>query len=155
MAIHKLHINDFVSSDYELIAINSNWDDYRLAFFLNKILHLKLFRDYDIELQTTNGKNLFSHFYFDDYTHDLSWHLISNKSEATAKKQNIGLFTYVETVGYFLPEIKNADFILKIENTDSHYNCSKTIQEIETIQGVITLFKIEQTKLKSKNNLIF
>ncbi|MPT36827.1 MAG: IPExxxVDY family protein, partial [Flavobacterium sp.] len=36
MAIHKLLINDFISEDYELIAIHSTLEDYRLAYFINQ-----------------------------------------------------------------------------------------------------------------------
>ena len=42
MAIHKLQIVDFLSIDYELIAIHTSIEDYRLAYFLNKELEIKL-----------------------------------------------------------------------------------------------------------------
>ena len=42
MAIHKIQINDFVSDDYELIAIHSSLEDYKLAYRLNKELGLQL-----------------------------------------------------------------------------------------------------------------
>ena len=38
MAIHKLHIDEFDEVDYELIAIHTSLEDYRLAYFLNKKL---------------------------------------------------------------------------------------------------------------------
>ena len=33
MAVHKIQINEFLDVDYELIAIHSSVEDYRLAFF--------------------------------------------------------------------------------------------------------------------------
>ncbi len=38
MAIHKIQINDFISDDYELIAIHSSLEDFKLAYCLNKEL---------------------------------------------------------------------------------------------------------------------
>lgn len=155
MAVHKLQINEFINLDYELIAIRTDLEDYKLAFWLNKILDLQLKNDLNIELQTKKGKSVFSHFFFEDTQQDLFWHLISNKSQVDTVVQNIGFFNNIETVEYLLPEVKTADFILKIENTDTFFNSTLISNEIKKIQGVITPYIIKQTKLKSKNNLIF
>ncbi len=45
MAIHKILIDDLLSSDYELIAIHSNLEDYRLAYLINKVLEIKLTKE--------------------------------------------------------------------------------------------------------------
>ncbi len=42
MAIHKLHIDEFDEVDYELIAIHTSLEDYRLAYFLNQKLPILL-----------------------------------------------------------------------------------------------------------------
>ena len=42
MAIHKLHLEDFDQIDYNLIAIYSSLEDYKLAFKLNQNLSILL-----------------------------------------------------------------------------------------------------------------
>ena len=37
MAIHKLHLEEFDEIDYQLIAIHSTLEDYRLAYYINQI----------------------------------------------------------------------------------------------------------------------
>ena len=94
MAIHKIQINEFLDIDYELIAIHSSVEDYRLAFFLNKMLGLQLYKNnLAVELRTKNGKSCFEHFIYDDEKNDVCWHLISNKSELKIKENSsLGLF---------------------------------------------------------------
>ena len=50
MAIHKLQIDEFDDIDYELIAIHTSLDDYRLAYFLNQKLPILLGKS-KIEIQ--------------------------------------------------------------------------------------------------------
>ena len=40
MALYKLHIEEFDEVDYELIAIHTSLEDYRLAYFLNPLSEL-------------------------------------------------------------------------------------------------------------------
>ena len=42
MYVHKLHIAEFDKIDYQLIAIHSPLEDYRLAYFINKYLPINL-----------------------------------------------------------------------------------------------------------------
>lgn len=42
MYVHKLHIAEFDKIDYQLIAIHSPLEDYRLAYFINKQLPINL-----------------------------------------------------------------------------------------------------------------
>ena len=54
-----------------------------------------------------------------------------------------------------IPELKTADYLLKIDNIDSSFKSSEIIQKINTIQNVSTIYKVDTTNLKSINNLIF
>ena len=42
MAIHRLYIDEFETINYSLVAIHTNLEDYRLAYFINENLNLKL-----------------------------------------------------------------------------------------------------------------
>jgi hypothetical protein len=54
-----------------------------------------------------------------------------------------------------IPELKTADYLLKIDNIDSSFKSEEVIQKISTIQNVSTIYKVDTTNLKSINNLIF
>lgn len=157
MAVHKLQIDDFISTDYMLIAIHCSIEDYRLAYFLNKELKIKLQKErISIELKNKNGKSNFDHFCFEDDKNDVFWHLISNKSIwENSHLRNVGFFENIDSVAFLVPEFKTANYILKIENIDTIFDIESVIQTIKTIPLVSLVYTIEQDKLKSKNNLIF
>lgn len=157
MAIHRVYVDDFICSDYELLALHSSLEDYRLAFFLNQLLNLKLVKGQNsIELKTKNGKGVFDYFFFNDDYNDLSWYLINNKTHVlTEIDENIGFFDAIPETTHLVPEFKTADFIIKIENTDATFNTTEIIKKISVLHPISTLYTINSTQLKSKNNLIF
>ena len=103
-----------------------------------------------------NGIN----FIFDDEENELFWNLIPNKTKVITKQtQATSLFEETElditTNLYLLPEMKKVDYLLKIEQVDDFFDAETLINELQTIKQITTAYKIEQNKLKSKNNLIF
>ena len=120
MITHKILINDFISEDYELIAIHSSMDDYKLAFTLNGVLDIRLKKnDSNIQIEIEEGKSAFSNYIFEDEENDVIWSLIENKTTIlTAKNETSQLFDAVDITVFLLPEYKKADYLLKIENKD-------------------------------------
>lgn len=157
MAVHKILIDDFNSTNYELIGIHSSAEDFRLAYFLNKELELHFEKQsHNIELKTKTGKSNFSHFIYENEQDDICWHLVSNKSEETFQpEEQYGIFDSVSTTYYLIPEFKKIDFLLKIENVDHTFDIESIKQTISIIPLISMLYTIDQNKLKSKNNLIF
>ena len=157
MAIHKIQINDFISDDYELIAIHSSLEDYKLAYCLNKELGLQLQKnDNYIEIAIPEGKSAFSNYIFDDEKNDVVWTLIENKTTIiNSNKQTTSLFEQVDITVFLLPEFKKADYLIKIENIDYGFDSESIIEKIQEIKNVTTAYAIDITNLKSKNNLIF
>ncbi|ESU29861.1 hypothetical protein FLJC2902T_03390 [Flavobacterium limnosediminis JC2902] len=161
MAIHKILIDDFISIDYQLVAIHSSLEDYRLAYFINQKLGISFEKsENDIGIQIPEGKSHFTRFVFDDEEHEIFWNLIPNKTKvATRQTKATSLFEETEleitTNIFLLPELKKVDYILKIENTDDFFDTDSLIDNLLTIKQITTAYKIEQDKLKSKNNLIF
>lgn len=157
MAIHKIQINDFISIDYELIALHSSIEDYRLAYFINKALQIQLSKnDATIEIEAKEGKTSFSHFVYEDEIHDIIWNLFENNAIAkTTKKNTTGIFDTIDVTMHVIPEFKKADYILKIENNDGLFPLEKIIEKISKLEQVSMVYSINQNKLKSKNNLIF
>lgn len=157
MAIHKIQINDFISDDYELIAIHSTTEDYKLAFLLNGVLGTQLKKNNsNIEITIPEGKSSFSNFLFDDEKNDIVWSLIENKTTIlTPKNKSSQLFDNVEITVFLLPEFKKADYLLKIENIDYEFDEEAMLEKILSIKNITTVYAIDTTNLKSKNNLIF
>ena len=157
MAIHKIQINDFVSDDYELIAVHSSLDDYKLAYMLNKELGVQLSKNLVyVEIAIPEGKSAFSNYIFDDEKNDVVWTLIENKTTIiNSNKQTTSLFEQVDITVFLLPEFKKADYLIKIENIDYGFDSESIVDKIQEIKNVTTAYTIDITNLKSKNNLIF
>lgn len=159
MAVHKLLIDDFESADYTLIAIHSSLEDYRLAYFVNKELEIKLERcPNDLGVKQKEGLALFSRYFFDFEDQDEAWHLIQNKTSISpVQTSNVSLFSAdgfdFNYSAFFLPELKTADYVLKVENTADAD--STIVQQLLKIKQVTTAYTVDHYKLKSKNNLIF
>ncbi|TDE55032.1 IPExxxVDY family protein [Flavobacterium sp. GT3P67] len=162
MAIHKLDLGEFDEIDYDLIAIHTSLEDYRLAYFINQKLPINLSKSKnEIQINIKEGETNFSRFYYNDTEKDISWDLIQNKNEVTQyKKENTqNLFSNVtmevSTKVFLLPEFKKVDYFLKIENNDDTMNVSKIQILLNTIDNVSTVYTVDTNQIKSKNNLIF
>lgn len=162
MAIHKLDIGEFDEIDYNLIAIHTSLEDYRLAFFLNQKLPINLSKSKnEIQINIKEGETNFSRFYYYDVEKTLSWNLIQNKNEVIQQKKdsNQNLFSTINldvaTKVYLLPEFKKVDYFLKIENSDDSISIMNIISILNTIDSIATVYTVDTNKIKSKNNLIF
>lgn len=159
MAIHKLQIDDFVTIDYELVAIHSSLEDHRLAYFINRELSILLEKSHkDIGIRIKEGESCFSRFVFEDLETEIYWNLIQNKSTVSSRQNAASLFETgldVTTSVFLLPELKKVDYIIKIENTGDEIVSEELIDKLLAIRQVTTAYKIDHHKLKSKNNLIF
>ncbi|MDI1254833.1 MAG: IPExxxVDY family protein [Flavobacterium sp.] len=160
MAIHKLHLDEFDEVDYELIAIHTSLEDYRLAYYINQKLPVLLYKSKDeIQITIKEGETRFSRFTYEDTEKEIAWNLIQNKNEVTLqnKQSNLSLFAdtaiEISTKVYLLPEFKKVDYFLKIENAQS--SVTSITKKINTIDRIATVYKVDIQQIKSKNNLIF
>lgn len=162
MAVHKLSLDEFDEIDYNLIAIHTSLEDYRLAYFINQRLPINLAKSADeVHINVKEGETKFSRFYFYDEENTVAWNLVQNKNEVV-QENNFhvqDLFSNAEegisTKAYLLPELKKADYFLKIDDTDESIdiNIIKTI--LNTIENITAVYTVETKQIKSKNNLIF
>jgi hypothetical protein len=75
MAIHKLHLEEFDEIDYQLIAIHSSLEDYRLAYYINQNLPINLKKENcNIQISNKEGETQFTRFVFED-SKDIAWNL--------------------------------------------------------------------------------
>lgn len=152
-AIHKIS-EDFYEDSFTLIALHCSLEDFAVAYALNSRLKSSLKRtstDLDI------SKNIsFPIFEWTDNISDTYWTFITNKSTSKAELDQVGLFSneVAYTTHYLLPEHKEVDYFLKIEQASNTME-KEVIKSILGIPKVVTAYTIETNKLKSKNNLIF
>lgn len=142
MAKNKLQvIYDF---DFLLLALNANVKPYKLAWSLNKELKLNLVKADNIEIGFNEERSL-SIQNFLDSTEFQTVRLIRNRAEDLDGAYN----------AYLLPELKNFDYLLLLENETNTFDENVFISEIKQIPFVQFTTKIDIQSLKSKDNLIF
>ncbi len=154
---HKLNLNQF-PENYHLIAIHSDLDEFRLAFFLNKKLNIVLKRNKNDIYFTDQDANDSSDEFLED-TKYFKCILFSNKSLVSEKtsNKNIGLFNednLVQNEFRLLSQQKSVDYFLIVENIANKTYIEKVLKKISEISGVITSF-ISENRLENKENLIF
>lgn len=162
MAVHKLSLDEFDEIDYNLIAIHTSLEDYRLAYFINQKLPINLAKSADeVQINIKEGETKFSRFYYYDDENTVAWNLVQNKNEVFQQKNNQvqDLFSSstegISTKVYLLPEFKKADYFLKIDNTDDSIDVIEIKTILNTIENITTAYAVETKQIKSKNNLIF
>jgi hypothetical protein len=159
MALHKLLVDDFEDEAYSLLAIHCNLEDYRIAFLLNQFLNINLKRcAYDLDFQYTTAS--YSVYEWEDNKRQAMWNLIGNifKREEDSLVSSGSLFDATSKViktYNLIPEYKNVNYFLKIENDDHYMNLKNIISIIQKIPQIVTVYDIDVSTLKSKNNLIF
>lgn len=167
MAVYKL-LNDeqekeeYDKIDYQLIAIHTNLEDYRLAYFINKNLLILLSKcDSNISIKNKNSETQFVRFAFEDESKLINWSLIKNKNEFSDENLtvNTGLFvnskTQISTKTFIIPEFKKVDYFLKIRDLTNSNQIENTLTDLKKIDKISTVYTIASENIKSKNNLIF
>jgi len=159
MAVQKLILDDYLDEqDYDLIGIHCAIEGYRLAYFLNEYLGLKLTRkaiDLDFSKQIQ-----YPIYEWIDERKLITWHLVSNtcKISGSIKDKAGTLFAESGSVKnyYLIPEYQKVNYFLKISSDNSSENKQKRIlNKIQNIPQIVTAYSVRTETLKSKNNLIF
>ena len=154
---HKLNLNQF-SDNYHVIAIHSDLEEFRLAFFLNQKLDINLKRKRK-DISLIEIKANYSVFEYLNEAMYLNWIFFSNKSLMSNKITNeeSGLFSqesFFQNEVSLIKNPKGVDYFLIIENVKNKTYVKKVLKKISEIRGVITSF-ISEKKLENKENLIF
>lgn len=162
MAVHKLILDTFEDDYYELIAIHCSLPSYRLAFLLNKTLKLNLSRNKeDICFDYSNATANYALYQHEDHHQYYTYSFFENKSQTEEVSRNdvveelfYGIDT-VSTMRYLIPELKQVDYFFKIETELSDFLIESLLDQLSVIPQIITSYRVDYTRLKSKNNLIF
>lgn len=128
-------------TDYRLIGIASALREYRLCFFLNKIMEcdfLKL-NDHIIESKDRTRAHTFSVFKAEDSNFKNTFFVFSNKGVGD----------------YMLPEFSNFDYLLMIKGELENEQMSNYIDAISNMESVLLCTEIPVARIKNKNRLVY
>ena len=138
MAKRKIKIDP--EFDFILIGIVTPLQDYRLAWFLNNILHKSLSKEEDIVISDAAGRKQL-HFSRYDYFEELTmtnFHLLHNKHNTE----------------HLIAETKEIDFFLLIKGDYYKPRKNDILKKIRSIDEIQTAVILDAEKLRGKNNLI-
>ena len=151
MAIHKINSSDF-EEDYVLIAIHCNSEPYKLAFEINLKLKTKLEKSV-IDVSFEGDNSIFELYKHISETYNTRLYLISNKSKNNTDISVQSLFDNLSISTFLIPELKKADFLLKIEG--GGFKIESLLKKLNEISSVISSYTVSVNSDKSKYNLIF
>ena len=151
--MHKIS-GDFYENSFALMALHTSMEDYALAYAINLTLNSKLKRTKE-DLGISQDIS-FSIFEWKDVVNYRDFTLISNNSVKKDNKEQEGLFQFEPsfTRYHLIPEHKEVDYLLKIEN-DMEADEEEILESILSIPKIITAYVLNTENLKSKKNLIF
>jgi len=152
MSIHKLSASDF-ESDYTLIAIHSQSEPYKLAYEINLKLNTSLKKS-SFDISFKNKVSVFDLYKHESEIYNTKLYLISNKSiEKENQSKNKLLFNDYSISSFLIPELKKAEFLMKIEG--GGFNIDSLILKLNKIDSVVSCYRASINNVKSKYNLIF
>ena len=142
--------------DYALIGIHATLENYKLAFYLNSVLNIRLKRN-NLDLDFGTSTSIFSLYTYDCNSTFSFWALIANKHvfDAHESVEKDYLFKEDYQTSILIQEKKQVDFFLKIDSDFDKLELNEIIKKVNTINNVITSYKIDPQTLKSKDFLIF
>ncbi len=158
----KTHLDELEEDDYQLIAIHTSLEDYRLAYFINQQLPVNLKKcEKELHVRVKQGETHFARFHFEDQDNLIFWDLIENKNSVLSEQNNTVPDLFSQSTNtfsastYLLPEYKKVNFFLKIESEEQQLEISEFVSKINTIDKITMVYAVDKDKIKSKNNLIF
>jgi len=134
--IYTLEIED--NYDFDLIGISSHEKDYRLVWAMNKRMLWRMARIAEISMSQKDVTSLHGQFRFEHPIEQTVITLIDNKTQD----------------GYFMQELQQFDYLLKIEG--ERKNCDDAFyKKLRSTPFVLTAFVLQIDKLKTKQNLLY
>ena len=162
MINHKLVLENDFQEEFSLIAIHCSEQPYKMAYMINKQVFLRLARKkLDVDFSNNGLDIAFPIFEYEDESNYFVYNLVANKNKSLSAKflSSGGLFSELATEktinNFLLEEFKNVDYLLKVHSDYEKIPTRNLITSINQIEQVISAYRIESDRIKSKNNLIF
>lgn len=139
MAKYKLDIA--VNYNFDLLGIAAHLADYRICWFLNDHLHLRLRKSNEpFYVSDKNGKvaGTFSFYEFDDEDNFRHFYLIKNNAEGQL----------------LFPELPKIDYFLVIQEAGS-IDIDDFLTRMKEIKPILAVFELDVAAFSSSKKLIF
>lgn len=152
--IKKYALEEAADDEVSLIGLNTPMEIYRIGFFINKVLKIKLQRE-DMDFIYRNKRFVFPLYHNYCIEKQLDFHLVPNQIKVQNENSGFGgLFqeNLYNEVAYLIPEKKEIDYLLKIEGCLA---ADEFLEKIRNNSMRINVYPIDFHSLKSKKNLIF
>ena len=140
MAKKILKLSEEVKFDFALLGIICHHRDYRLCMSLNNKLEINLSKQE--EYVVFNNKRMEDQsFSFYEYVNeeDDRYNLISNKC----------------LKGFLLPEQNQIDYLFLIRCVRMKVDATEILKQLKQIPIILGAYKLDTSKLKSRENLVF
>jgi hypothetical protein len=140
----KSRLSADYSYNFTVLGLTTVAREYKLAWSINHALHINLIKQDDIAIEFLNNNRLeISNFLH--RSENSSIRLVKNKSYDTNDNSSL----------YLVPELKNIDYLMVLDDVTGSYNVREIISALSGISIVDFVTAIDTDKLKSKENLIF
>ena len=160
MLQHWLELEEELHNSFSIIAIHTGLRAYRLAYALNNHLGTRLKRSKeDLDLERQSKDFYFPLYEFENPRTFNKYDLVGNRSIRVGKSEGIIHYEQVQNsfheIGYLIPEHKKVDYFLKLDFNDNCLSLDELINKINKISGVQSAYFLDNSLIKSINNLIF
>jgi hypothetical protein len=126
MAIKKHKLEVAIEEDFCLLGVVSDEPDYKLCWMINRVLHMNLKKEEDLNLfhKKMKMEQQFSLFAYEDEDALVTYRIIKNRSDQ----------------GHFLDELKNLDYLVHIQGeliTEKLNDFITTVGNLKTVRMCI------------------
>jgi hypothetical protein len=128
--------------DFELIGLVSPVKDYKMAWLINRELHLNLTKAEDIKLDFVSMPTLEISQYFLALPYGFI-QLLKNKSLNTSQQ-----------LSYLIPELRNMDYFLLLQDETEQTNIATFVEALSKNNLIQSVVRLDVSKIKSKENLL-
>ncbi len=129
--------------DFDVYGIVSTFKDYKLAWHINKDLHVNLSKKKDISIQFVDGELVISNYKYETDNSELQ--LLRNKSYELLGGDN----------QYLVPEMHRMDYFITLQGDINGWTIQEIQNRLQSTKGIDFVMKMDLDNLKSKENFIF
>jgi hypothetical protein len=128
--------------DFELLGLVSPVKDYKMAWLINRDLHLNLVRSEDLILEFLSLPRLKISQFFLSLPHGFV-QLLKNKALNSS-----------DQVSYLIPELKSVDYFLLVQDETFQLSIHTFADQLVKNHFIQNVIPLDISKLKSKENLL-
>lgn len=128
--------------DFELLGLVSPVKDYKMAWLINRDLHLNLVRSEDLEIEFLSLPGLKISQFFLSLPHGFV-QLLKNKA-----------LNSTHQVSYLIPELKSMDYFLLVQDQTFQLSINTFAHQLAQNPFIQNVMRLDISKLKSKENLL-